>query len=422
MRDMFAEINIPAAIQTPPLTGEWHLPGGGADRLSYGWNVVGYFSAELGVGEAGRLMNLAAEAGGVATNLVTVGAAASRHEHPLARPSSETLLYENSLYCVNADELFRTMSLVGDAWTGPGPRHGGGGGRRIGLWFWEVDTFPREWAPLADYLDEIWTASDYAASAISSACSRPVEVVPLPICPPTHPTPYQRRHLDLPDGFVFLFSYDFNSLVERKNPLGLIDAYTRAFGPQDGANLVLKSINGTAQPGLLDRIRYAARGRADIIVMDRYLDSAQVQALIELTDCFVSLHRSEGFGLHLAAAMALGQPVIATGYSGNMTFMDETTALLVPFDLVPVGPGCDPYPPEAYWAEPDLDAAASLMHRVFSGDADVAAVAAAGARRMANQFGLAGAGRSVGSRLISEWPAARLGTDGRVNPVAEAIA
>jgi len=62
--------------------------------------------------------------------------------------------------------------------------------------------------------------------------------------------------------------------------------------------------------------------------------------------------------------MGLGKPVIATGYSGNLEFMDESTAYLVDYDLVPVGPGCEPYPADSRWAQPRIDHAAELMRRV----------------------------------------------------------
>jgi glycosyltransferase involved in cell wall biosynthesis len=140
--------------------------------------------------------------------------------------------------------------------------------------------------------------------------------------------------------------------------------------------------------------------------------------MIELADCFVSLHRAEGFGLNLAAAMAAGRPVIATGYSGNTTFMDAGTAFLVPYDLVPVGPDCHPYPPDASWAEPDLDAAARLMRLVFDGGPAVARVAARGRSRILQQYSVAACGRFFRDRLLADWP----GWEDRPPPTVEAVA
>ena len=80
----------------------------------------------------------------------------------------------------------------------------------------------------------------------------------------------------------------------------------------------------------------------------------------------VSLHRSEGFGFNLADALALGRPVIATAYGGNLEFMADIPEWLVPWELVDVGEGHHPYPSDAQWADPDLDRAAALMRSIFA--------------------------------------------------------
>ena len=188
---------------------------------------------------------------------------------------------------------------------------------------------------------------------------------PLPVVVPSVPDGVPRAALGLPeDRFVFLFVYDFLSTVERKNPLGLIDAYTRAFGPDDGTALVLKSINGEKHLEQLEQVRAAAAGRPDVFVLDEYLSPTHHSALLGHCDAYVSLHRSEGFGLDMAAAMGLGKPVIATRYSGNLEFMDDATSYLVDYELEPIGPGCEPYPADSRWASPRLDHAAELMRRV----------------------------------------------------------
>lgn len=359
-RGLRDEISLPtdnrvSAVAPPPFSSD--------ERAEYGWNVVGYFSAELGVGEAGRRMSRAIEAVGLPTELVAVSTDGSREDHKTRRTLGTSLHYADTLYCVNADQLAGVMARVGDRSKTPG--------RRIGLWFWEVDRFPDQWDHAFDLLDEVWCASSFTTDVLTPRSPIPVRTVPLPVGEPSAPTPYRRELLGVPDGFVFLCSYDFHSVFGRKNPLGVIDAYTSAFGPLDGATLLLKSINGHDHPVELDRVRHATGGRPDIMVWDEYLDPHRVQALVELCDCFVSLHRAEGFGLGMADAMAAGRPVVATAYSGNMNFMDEASALLVPFELVPVGTGMGPYPPDARWAEPDLVVAATHLRAVFD-DPDLA--------------------------------------------------
>jgi hypothetical protein len=156
------------------------------------------------------------------------------------------------------------------------------------------------------------------------------------------------------------------SVAERKNPFGLVEAYRRAFEPGDGAALVIKSINGDLKPIDLERLRFAAAGRSDVIVIDRYVSGDEQRAYAQHCDAYVSLHRSEGFGFTMAEAMAQGKPVIATRYSGNLAFMTEETSYLVDCEVVPVGRGNDPYSPDAQWGDPDLDHAAAQMRRVFT--------------------------------------------------------
>ena len=130
--------------------------------------------------------------------------------------------------------------------------------------------------------------------------------------------------------------------------------------------LVLKSVNGRERkPRLLAELQRAAAGRADVLVVDRFVSEEENQALIACCDCYVSLHRSEGFGLTIAEAIAYGKPVIATGYSGNLEFMDEGSSYLVPHRRSPIPPDWWAYMPGAEWAEPDVGVAAQLMRRVW---------------------------------------------------------
>src|SRR4029453_7931307 len=154
----------------------------------------------------------------------------------------------------------------------------------------------------------VWVAGDFVVEAIAPAAPKPVRKFPLPVVVPSVPAGVTRSELGLPEGrFIFLFVYDFFSTAERKNPLGLIDAFKRAFGPDDGPVPVSKSINGAKRALELERVRLAAAGRPDVIVRDEYLSSEQHSALLGHCDAYVSLHRSKGFGLDMAKAMGLGK-------------------------------------------------------------------------------------------------------------------
>jgi glycosyltransferase involved in cell wall biosynthesis len=322
-----------------------------------GVNLVGYVTAVLGVGEVARLMASTLDTAHVPTAIVADRTTMSQQSLAFDSALTSEAVYDMNLLCVNADHTTQLAQELGPDFFA--------GRRTVGVWFWEVEDFPPAMAEAFAVVDEVWVASDFVLEAIAAVSPRPVRKFPLPVVVTSVPAGITRSELGLPeDRFVFLFVYDFFSTADRKNPLGLIEAYTRAFGPDDGTTLVLKSINGACRLPQLDRVRLAAAGRPDVIVRDDYLSSEQHSALLGHCDAYVSLHRSEGFGMDMAKAMGLGKPVVATGYSGNLEFMDDANAYLVDYDLVPVGPGCEPYPPDSRWAQPSIDHAAELMRRV----------------------------------------------------------
>jgi FkbM family methyltransferase len=180
---------------------------------------------------------------------------------------------------------------------------------------------------------------------------------------------------------VFLFAFDYNSVFARKNPVAAVEAFQQAFaGRPAEARLTIKSINGERHPADRERLRAAAAGDERITLIEDYLDAAGVRALFAGADCYLSLHRSEGFGLTVAEAMAHGLPAIATGYGGTAEFLTADIGWPIPYRLVPVGQGNPPYPADAVWAEPDLDAAARAMREVVD-DPELAARRGEAARK-----------------------------------------
>jgi glycosyltransferase involved in cell wall biosynthesis len=190
--------------------------------------------------------------------------------------------------------------------------------------------------------------------------------MPLPLVTPEFDPTLTKESFGLDNRFVFLFSFDFLSVLKRKNTLGLVESFCAAFQVNEGPLLVLKSINGNLRLNELERLKWAIKDRPDIVLIDEYFDAGKTAALMAVSDCYVSLHRSEGLGLTMAEAMLLGKPVIATGYSGNMDFMNEANSILISWSPVKVGPDAEGYPEDAIWAEPDLEEAAKAMHKVFS--------------------------------------------------------
>jgi glycosyltransferase involved in cell wall biosynthesis len=323
-------------------------------KASPGVNVVGFFRAEFGQGEAARRLVAALDRTGLPYTTVTYDKVPHRQEHPFDDRDGEAFL--SNIICLNAEHLVQFAldsgrDLLRNRYS-------------AGLWFWETSRFPKQFRHALDYVDEVWVASDFVGEAVRRETAKPVLTFPLPVLvPPPHAL--GRDDLGLPEeAFVFLFVFDFFSTLQRKNPLGLIEAFTRAFPEPGRALLYLKSINGSRAPSDLARVEEAAATRPDILVSDGYLEGNRLTALTALCDCYVSLHRSEGFGLTIAEAMAFGKPAIATGYSGNLAFMDADSSYLVPYELATLDEAVGPYPAGTEWADPDLDEAARLMRHV----------------------------------------------------------
>jgi glycosyltransferase involved in cell wall biosynthesis len=358
-----------------------------------GVNVIGFLGLDRGVGEAARVLGDAVEATGLPLSRVDLpDPGLPPGERVLEVPEAP---YDVNLLSVNPNEvvLLDRSAAHRDLLRGR---------RNIGLWFWEVDRLPEFMRGAFDLVDEVWVASRYDAELFRGWTDLPVEVFPHPV-PVGGPTHLTRDDLGLPAGHLFGFFFDHLSILERKNPVGLVHAYTRAFGPDEGTVLVLKSINGEQRPTDVERLLLAIGDRPDIVLIDRHLSAAEMRAMYANIDTYVSLHRSEGFGQTITHAMAHGKPVIATGFSANLDYMHADNGYLVSWRPVPVGEGQDPYPPDATWADPDLDEAASWMRHVVEHPDDAAAKGARARRDIQDHYSMARAAAFVEDRLRRWW-------------------
>ncbi|MEY2510256.1 MAG: hypothetical protein QOE26_1019 [Verrucomicrobiota bacterium] len=356
-------------------------------------NVVGYFRAELGIGVAARSILSALDAASIPFNTISFDATANRQNYPFADRASENQAADINIVCVNPDQLSRFAEQTGSAL-----RHGR---YTIGVWFWEAEDFPKIFHSAFNYVDEIWAASAFMRQTFLKVSPKPVFKFLLPVLVPQVDPALSRANLGLPDKFVFLFSFDFLSVLERKNPLGLIEAFAQAFPNGEGAALVIKTINGDKRPLEMEKLRYASRGRSDVILMDGYLSQIENNTLTALSDCYVSLHRSEGFGLTVAEAMALGKPAIATAYSGNLEFMTAENSYLCPAVRSEVGSEREPYPADSHWSEPDLEAAVGFLRRVYDNQVEARARGLRAAEDIRRRHSPVKAGAVISERLAT---------------------
>ena len=181
--------------------------------------------------------------------------------------------------------------------------------------------------------------------------------------------------------------------------MDLVSAHILAFPNQDGPKLVIKTVNGASHRTQEQQLLYAAAERADILVFDEYLSREQMHALVNECETYISLHRSEGYGLTIAEAMSLGKPVVATGYSGNMDFMNEENSILVPFKITSIGPGSEPYPQDSVWAQPDINFAAKAIRELHENASLRSSLGEKGRHSVQSEFTLERAANFVLSRV-----------------------
>lgn len=331
-----------------------------SSKVSSGVNLLGYARGEFGVAENvrsyARALNEAAYPFLIFD--LDAGEISRQQDRSMERHFSDTLRYPSSIFFINAEQMQIAHSVLGRAVYS--------GRYNIGFWAWELEKFPREWGGAFRCVDEIWTPTAFVRDAISAATDKPVLRVPTSIEIEV-PQGMDRAHFGLSsDAFVFLFSYDFNSFVSRKNPEAVIAAFRQAFADGvQGVRLLVKSTNGNRFPENFEQLRRAAADDPRIEMRDGFLSRDEMSGLQNAVDGYVSLHRSEGFGLGMAECMYLGKPVIATGYSGNMDFMDGENSLLVDYRMTPLHEGNYVCWQGQQWADPDVAHAARLMRLVF---------------------------------------------------------
>jgi glycosyltransferase involved in cell wall biosynthesis len=330
------------------------------DRIARGGSpvgIAGLFSTAGGLGEGARLAYAALDEAGFAPAAFDLSGAfgqaecsASASHRALAPGNGSLIVHHNGPFMAHA------MWALGRARIR--------GRRIIGYWAWELPRLPPMWRPGFRFVHEIWVPSSFTRNAVAAATDLPVHVVPHPL--PAMPiTPDMRGRLGLPrDALIVLNVFHIGSAFSRKNPLVAIAAFRRAFGNAPNRVLVIKLIDNGA-----DRARQqldaAIAGAPNIRLIEGALPQADMAGLMAASDIVISLHRSEGFGLVLAQAMALGKPVVATAWSGNLDFMNERNSALVSYSLVPVHDPDGAFGTrDQQWADAHVDHAADWLRRL----------------------------------------------------------
>jgi glycosyltransferase involved in cell wall biosynthesis len=371
-------------------------PGASLPEVSLpGVSLAGYLRTESGLGSAARGYARALRRLGVDLALHDLSDLQGNRSQddslgpilPNAAKRSEV-----ALVCADVELHYTVMRHLGDDFFRTG--------YTIGLWAWELPAFPSRWWDRFAFYDEVWVGTSFIANALAPVA--PVPVVRIP--PQLVPTELGNRargrsRLSLTDDeWLFAFVFDWHSHMARKNPLAAVQAFARAFDPSEPVRLVLKCVNGSADPEGMAALRAQSRG-LNVDVLDAYWPATDVRDLLAACDAYVSLHRAEGIGLTLAEAMAHGKPVIATGWSGNTDFLSPATGYPVAFDIVRLDRGVGPYAAGQSWAEPSIEHAAALMRHVYEDRDDAAGRGARARRDLEHNFGEAATARLIGDRL-----------------------
>jgi glycosyltransferase involved in cell wall biosynthesis len=322
-----------------------------------GVNVLGFLSGILGLGEAARAVihSLNFKKSDVLPlELIDfrVDSQSPGVEQTFQHFESD-FKYAINLTMVNCPELIGAMERFGDAKFQ--------GRYNIGLWYWELMDVNPEWHPGFKLVDELWATTDYIKESLMQSSTVPVHKVTFPITIDMSKVSSNRESFDLPaNTFLFIFAFDHNSIMSRKNPMAVIEAYRLAFGDRRDVGLVIKSLNSEQQPKRQTELNAAIKD-LNAFIVDGELERYQSFSLYAACDSYVSLHRAEGLGLAMAECMYMGKPVIATGYSGNMEFMNHSNSLPVRYDMVQIQEDQSVYRKGNWWAEPDIKHAADCM-------------------------------------------------------------
>lgn len=321
-----------------------------------GINLLGYARAEMGIGESCRLAARSLNAVNYPFGIINFeGTNSSRMtDQSWAHKEIIAPIHNVNIFHINAEQMMEVYAHYG--------------GRifkdryNIGYWHWELPDFPDEWLEGFNFVNEVWVPSDFVANSI--ALKSPVPVVKIPHGIEVKLTKKSTRvDFSLPEQtFLFLTMYDVKSYQARKNPKASIDAFKLAFRPDNvSVGLVVKINNANSNMQELQSVYDMIGDYKNIYIIEETLSRDDTNELINITDSYISLHRSEGFGLGLAEAMYLGKPSIGTNWSSNTDFMTNTNSCLVNYNLVSVGTDNGPYKAYQYWAEPDIEHASHYM-------------------------------------------------------------
>ncbi|GGF80435.1 glycosyltransferase [Wenyingzhuangia marina] len=323
-----------------------------------GVNYIGYFNEPCGLTEASISNVKALEFVGVNVNVVSY---LFNHKRDVYnhQKKENAKKYPINIFHINIGTIKQFVKKTG--------KKQFKNRYNIAFWVWEFKEIPKDIIPYMSLFDEIWTASDFCVDIFSAKAPCPVISIPHPVQIPT--SALSKRDLTLEeDTFNFLTIFDSHSAILRKNPFAVVKAFKKAFTQNEKATLIIKSIGLDDFPEEKQKLENILKENHNIRVINERISRQELTGLIENTDALVSLHRSEGFGLTLAEAMYFKKPVIATGYSGNMVFMNNENSFPIGYSLKPLKGSHGMLKKGFIAADANIEEAALKMRQVYKGE------------------------------------------------------
>jgi GT2 family glycosyltransferase/glycosyltransferase involved in cell wall biosynthesis len=376
-------------------SGRLERPGSNPVIVPNSALLIGYIDAQLGLGESLRGLALAMSYTDVAFRIYPfgIGVEGRRGAAYMADRYDLDARHAVNIIEVGTIDVGTVIQNLGRAYFSDS--------YNVLRTYWELGRAPEAWRPHLQDINEIWAPDDFVAESFRTIFDGPITIVPPCIHLPAI-TINGHVHFGLdPNRFYFLFAFDYFSFPQRKNPLAVLRAFQNAFpDASTKVGLIVKSTGASTHfPAIRQALRVAARDDSRIQIIDESLSRDEMLALLAATDCYTSLHRSEGFGLSLAEAMALGKPVIGTDYSGNTDFLNHDTGYPIPYTLEKIRRGDYIFETGQVWAHPDEAASTAAMLHVYNNRNEAMAKAAAGQKLIDHRYGLKTVGQIARNRL-----------------------
>lgn len=359
-----------------------------------GVNVFGFIGGEFGLGEAVRLIIKALKKAEIPTSLINYDIETNhRHSDTTFANLNSEVIYPINLVLMGPYEAKRIFfHYPEDFFTNT---------YNIFYLNWESEYISEEYVNNLELYNEIWVPSQYCKDILAKYSKIPIHIIPYPIEIAVDNKPDEEaEQFYNKNSFNFLFMFDYNSTIERKNTINLIDAFEKAFGKNDeSVSLNIKTSKSTRFSKEKALLESHIKDFKNIKIYEKIYDVQTLYKIIKGCDAYISLHRSEGFGLTMAEAMYFGKPVIATNYSGNLQFMNDSNSFLVDYKLTKTDSNLDSYDHNTVWSEPNTDHAAEFLKLVKENSQFVQSKAQKGQDSIFQDFSTEKIGNTVHSRI-----------------------